>query len=190
MEFNGAKRVFISINYTLRKCQGNSPYCKENFKLYSAQTTKSASAPVPPNGFDLIATANPTNIQDGVPDERNMISLNATIEAKMDGFYLAFFDQGACITLYSIRIVSLFCPETAGYLELVKFPRVVSPADDSNLMQVEGSCSDQYAMNTTPLIGVCTKDGLWKIDEGTRCYCRPGYGYEDKQRKCAGMCCL
>ncbi|KXJ16090.1 Ephrin type-A receptor 3 [Exaiptasia diaphana] len=180
IEFNGAKRVFIYIGYTIGKCKSNSKYCKEQFKLYTAQTNKSASSPKPPNGFEEIALANPKNLKDGVPDEKDVIVLNATIKAKMGGFYLALLDQGVCLTLYSIKLVYYVCPERGKYLDLIKFPKTISPAEDivgSQGQEVHGFCSDSNAKNTTELLGVCTTKGVWKVNSDVRCLCKPGYGY-------------
>ncbi|XP_028517530.1 vascular endothelial growth factor receptor 3 isoform X2 [Exaiptasia diaphana] len=186
IEFNGAKRVFIYISYTIRKCKSISRYCKEHFKLYAAQTSKSALSPKPPNGFEEIAIAQPQNLKDGVPYERDVIVLNATIKAKMGGFYLAFLDQGVCLTLYSIKVMFYFCPEY--YPDLVKFPRTISPAEDivGSQGQVHGSCSDSNAKSTSKLLGVCTTKGVWKTNAS--CLCKPGYEYLTHPRRRCKVC--
>jgi len=193
IEFNGAKRIFITIKYTIRKCKSGSKYCKETFKLYSAQTSKSASRPAPPNGFQEIAVAAPTIIPDRqtTPEDSNV--MNVSITANMDGFYIAFYDQGACLTLHSIQITYYVCPERVKYLELVKFPKSTSSVDDSMASQarVEGTCSDANAKNTTALVAVCTSKGRWKLNGNVKCMCNAGYGYSSTPTKhCSGTAAI
>lgn len=54
------------------------------------------------------------------------------------GFYIAVQDQGACMSLISLRIFYHYCPETN--IALVNFPRTSAADEIASLVTVEGRC--------------------------------------------------
>jgi hypothetical protein len=154
--------------------------------LYAYQTTKGSPKPNPSLAtFDFIAEAKPTIIPDrptGPADENVM---NVSIKAKAKGMYLAFYDQGACLSLLKVYVSFNYCPDRNK--NLVTFARAVSPFDDSSPKQVEGKCSDPHSTNTTALTAACMSQGNWKLNNTVRCLCQPGYEYsETPTPRCTG----
>ena len=89
------------------------------------------------------------------------------------GIYLAFLDQGACITLRKVVISYRYCPEIGS--TLVAFPRTVAPANDSNLTEEEGNCTDVNSVNKVKLVSVCLSNGEWNITDDFACLCKAVY---------------
>lgn len=118
--FNRAKRIFISIKYAyIRK------HFKERLQVFSAQANKFSSPHKPPNGFEKLSVVESTsNISDW-----DTTFLTGSIKAKRNGFYLAFLDQGQCIMLYHISIFYYYCKTISR--DFVKFPKTISPAEES-----------------------------------------------------------
>ena len=54
------------------------------------------------------------------------------------GFYIAAQDQGACMSLVSMKVYYQFCPETV--MNLSRFPATVAGGEVASLIQVEGQC--------------------------------------------------
>ena len=90
------------------------------------------------------------------------------------GIYLAFLDQGVCITLTKVVISYRYCPEIGS--TLVTFPKTVAPANDSDQSEQEGKCTDVNSVNKVNLSGVCLGNGEWKgITDDLACLCKTGY---------------
>lgn len=96
-----------------------------------------------------------------------------SVVTRAGGIYLAFLDQGACITLTKVVISYKYCPVTGS--TLVTFPRTVAPANDSDLIEQEGTCTDVNSVNKVKLVGVCLSNGEWNITDGLMCLCKAGY---------------
>ena len=89
------------------------------------------------------------------------------------GIYLAFLDQGVCITLSKVVISYRYCPEIGS--TLVAFPRTVAPANGSNLTEEEGKCTDVNSVKKVKLVSMCLSNGEWNITDDLKCLCNPGY---------------
>jgi len=96
-----------------------------------------------------------------------------SVITRAPGIYLAFLDQGACITLTKVVISCRYCPEIVS--TLVKFPRTVAPANDSDLTEQEGKCTDVNSVNKVKLVSVCLSNGEWNITDDLMCQCNAGY---------------
>ncbi|XP_031566900.1 ephrin type-B receptor 1-A-like [Actinia tenebrosa] len=185
IDVKDAIRVDIIVNYTVRKCRPGQTYCKEYFKLYGYQTLKTSPRPNPlVTPFDFLAKAKPTNVPDRPTRPGDFNLLKVSIKIKRKGLYLAFYDQGSCLSLLSVRVSFNYCPEIQK--RLVTFARTASPFSDSSADQVEGRCTDQQSRNTTVLTATCTSQGNWMINDNVRCLCQPGYRYSSypKPRCC------
>ncbi len=63
------------------------------------------------------------------------------------GVYFAFRDQGACVSILSIKVYYTLCaPETDN---LTVFPRTPTGASVTDLVQRAGSCVDNAEAKTT-----------------------------------------
>ena len=97
----------------------------------------------------------------------------SSVVTRARGIYLAFLDQGVCITLTKVVISYRYCPKISG--TLVTFPKTVAPANDSNLSEPEGKCTDVNSVNKVKLSGVCLSNGEWNITNDLACFCKAGY---------------
>ncbi|KAJ7331704.1 hypothetical protein OS493_019298 [Desmophyllum pertusum] len=92
---------------------------------------------------------------------------------KAKGIYLAFLDQGVCMAIQKVVISYRFCSERGS--TLVRFPRTVAPANDSDLIEQAGECTDKNSVNKVKLSGVCLSNGEWNISDALKCLCNTGY---------------
>ena len=114
-----------------------------------------------------------------------------TINILNKGKYLilAFHNDGACNTLFSVKVTYYVCP--AGTLDnsLVSLARTVAPANDSQFIPVEESCERDSVHVAGSLYVHCQSNGEWNTSglKG-KCICK-----EDMQNvggKCQGMSCI
>ena len=96
-----------------------------------------------------------------------------SVVTKAKGIYLAFLDEGACLTMTKVVIRYRFCPEMGS--TLVTFPRTVAPANDSDLIEQVGKCTDINSINKVKLSSVCLSNGEWNITDDLVCLCKVGY---------------
>ena len=96
-----------------------------------------------------------------------------SVVTRARGIYLAFLDQGVCITLTKVVISYRYCPAMGSIL--VEFPRTVAPANDSDLTEQEGKCTDVNSENKVKLVSACLSDGEWNITDDLMCQCNAGY---------------
>ena len=66
-----------------------------------------------------------------------------------------------------------FCPKIGS--TLVAFPRTVAPANNSDLTEQEGECTDGNSVNKVKLASLCLSDGKWNITDDLACLCKAGY---------------
>ena len=77
------------------------------------------------------------------------------------------------MTLTKVVISFRYCPEIGS--TLVTFPRTVTPANDSDLREQEGKCTDVNSVNKVKLVSVCLSNGEWNITDDLMCLCNAGY---------------
>ena len=98
---------------------------------------------------------------------------HGSVITKARGIYLAFLDKGVCVTLTKVVISFKYC--TVAGSTLVTFPRTVAPANDSDLTEQEGKCTDVNSVNKVKLVSVCLSNGEWNITDDLMCLCKAGY---------------
>uniref|UniRef100_H2YTV7 Eph LBD domain-containing protein n=1 Tax=Ciona savignyi TaxID=51511 RepID=H2YTV7_CIOSA len=99
------------------------------------------------------------------------------------GIYLAVQDQGACMSLISIRLYYFYCHKIAKNLAL--FPMTISGETPASLVEVKGSCvtnARQPHVLENPMYR-CNSNGLWQISTGG-CVCLAGYQANMEQTRC------
>ena len=123
------------------------------------------------------------------PKEINEYDYDGKIITKKGGVYLAFLDQGACVSLSSVIVTYNYCSEIQSVL--VQFSRAAAPGNDSYLQEQTGRCTDVNSVNKVKLSGVCLSSGEWNITDGIKCLCKPGYelvnATEGNTLECSGM---
>ena len=105
--------------------------------------------------------------------QRLTVTFHGSVVTKAKGIYLAFLDQGACLTMNKVRISYRYC--SAKGSTLMKFPRTVAPAFDVNLTKQVGECSDINSASKGKLLGMCLSNGEWNITDDLMCLCKAGY---------------
>ena len=167
-----ANRLDIEIHYILFNCK----FCKTYLTLYSYHANTEQPIPDPTKGiFKKEAVITPKRL----PPERTLKAdiFRGSVVTTARGIYLAFLGQAVCITLTMVTISYRYCPKIGS--TLVTFPRTVAPANDSDLMEQEGKCTDVNSVNKVKLVRACLSNGEWNITDDLMCLCNPGYELVD-----------
>lgn len=97
------------------------------------------------------------------------------------GVYFAFRDQGACLSLISIKIYHVVCPSVVSKFGL--FPETPTGAELTAIVPAQGQCVPN-AVEVEPPRLLCKGDGNWTLPSGG-CKCMPGY--EPSSQSCKGQ---
>ncbi len=174
IDVRNAKRLDIEVHYSLTNCPttATSRNCKTYLTLYSYHTDIRKPVPNPTKGvFKKETVLTPPALPK--PGELVKDIFRGSLGTKAKGIYLAFLDQGACVTMTKVVISYKYCPETGS--TLVTFPRTVAPANDSDLMEHIGKCADVNSINKDKISSVCLSNGEWNITDDVVCLCKAGY---------------
>ena len=184
----------IKLKYNLRRCPPTaSSFCKHKWSIYVLHVEKEVVGvdlnPLTANEvtYQEVETIAPTVLP--APGKSEPYESDVKIITKKRGVYLAFLDQGACVSLSSVIVSYNYCSEIGSVL--VRFSRTPAPVNDSSLVEQTGHCSDVNSINKVKLSGVCLSNGEWSITDGIKCVCKPGYelvnGSEGNVIECSGM---
>ena len=187
----------VELKYSLRGCPTPpSSVCNHEFSIYVLHVEKELV------GVDLnpltakVAYQKVETIVPKVlppPKELKEYDYDGKIITNKGGVYLAFLDQGACISLSSVIVSDKYCSEEQVGV-LVRFSRTAAPVNDSHLEEQTGRCTDVNSINKVKLSGVCLSRGEWNITDGVKCLCKPGYqlvnGSEENVLECSGKNCI
>ncbi|MGH0152437.1 UNVERIFIED_CONTAM: hypothetical protein FKN15_059119 [Acipenser sinensis] len=174
----GAQRVFIELQFTLRDCNslpGGLGTCKETFNMYYFESDDEESRNVRESQYSKIDTIAADESFTELDLGDRVMKLNTEVRdvgpLTKKGFYLAFQDVGACIALVSVRVYYKKCPSVISNLAL--FQDTITGADSSQLLEVLGSCVNNSVAEEPPRMH-CSAEGEWLVPIG-KCMCRPGY---------------
>ena len=183
----------IKLKYNLRICPPTaSSFCKHKWSIYVLHVEKDVVGvdldPLTANEltYEEVETIEPTVLP---PHEKpEPYESDVKIVTKKAGVYLAFLDQGACVSLSKVIVSYNYCSKIGSVL--VSFSRTPAPMNDSYLVEQTGNCSDVNSINKVKLSGVCLSSGEWNITDGIKCLCKRGYelvnGSEGNVLKCSG----
>ncbi|XP_056019750.1 ephrin type-B receptor 1-B-like isoform X4 [Ostrea edulis] len=177
----GANSLRIEIRFSMRRCVRHSDpttikQCKETFNLYYYEAdTDIANAHMPT--WDSVSYSHIDKIAaDNLYDSNTDILLNTEVRdisltPGMGGVYIAFQDRGACVTLISIKVSYVMCPNvTINYAFFQETPvGRVNPGFEEHF----GKCVPNAAEKTRPKY-LCQSDGVWTYPTGG-CQCLSGY---------------
>jgi len=104
-----------------------------------------------------------------------------SIPVSKRGVYFAFRDQGACLSLISIKIYHLHCPQMHSNFAL--FNSTPTGRDLTSLVAVEGSCVPNSLQIEQPKM-FCGADGNWNSMSSGQCKCLAGFEPAANQTKC------
>jgi hypothetical protein len=183
-----AQRIEIELGFSIRDCAAfQTPNeirsCRETFELYIRQYDQTEKEFRWSNYqlIDIIAGNRFTSNNYGSFASINQTS-NLTVNVKTrgiavdkNGFYLAFRDQGACISLLYVKIFYRLCESTTR--QLVHFPETPTGASLTDIVEREGICTSN-AQNVRKVLGFCKGNGQWTFQETfllDSCHCHEGY---------------
>lgn len=182
-----AQRIFIELKFTVRDCNsfpGGGGSCKETFNLFYAESDVDYGTNFQKRQFKKIDTIAPDEITVQEDFETRNVKLNVEVRSvgplRRKGFYLAFQDLGACVSLLSVRVYYKTCP--AVLRGLAVFPETVAGADSQQLAKVEGACVEHAVADRVPMLH-CNMDGEWLVPI-EQCQCQAGY--EAAGEQCQG----
>lgn len=195
----GAHRIYTEMRFTVRDCSSlpNVPgSCKETFNLYYYETdsviaTKKSAfwTEAPYLKVDTIA-ADESFSQ--VDFGGRLMKVNTEVRSfgplNRNGFYLAFQDYGACMSLLSVRVFFKKCPSVVQSFAI--FPETMTGAESTSLVIARGTCIPNAEEVDVPIKLYCNGDGEWMVPIG-RCTCKAGFEPENHVA-CKGkeMICL
>ena len=184
----------VKLKYSLLGCPtSSSAHCKHTFGLYVLHVDKKLFGvdlnPLTANNviYQKVETIAPTVLPG--PKKSKTYDYDCKIITKKGGVYLAFLDQGACLSLTSVIVSYNYCSEIDR--DLVRFSRTVAPVNDSYLKEQTGRCTYVNSISKVKLSGVCLSSGEWNVTDGIKCLCKPGHelviGSEGNDIECSGM---
>ncbi|KAM4694563.1 ephrin type-B receptor 3 isoform 2-T2 [Discoglossus pictus] len=182
------QRVYVELKFTVRDCNSlpNIPgSCKETFNLfYYESDSDSATADSPSwmeNPYVKVDTIAPDESFSRRDSGRVNTKLRSFGPLSRTGFYLAFQDLGACVSLISVRVFYKKCPRTvAGF---ASFPETLTGAEPTSLVIAPGTCVANALEVSVPLKLYCNGDGEWMVPVGA-CTCAAGYEAANKDTQC------
>ncbi|KAA0183400.1 hypothetical protein HAZT_HAZT009973, partial [Hyalella azteca] len=120
---------------------------------------------------------------DGRFTNNNEVIINTevrSIPVTKKGVYFALRDQGACISLLSIKVYYMTCPEIT--VSFAHFPTTPTGAKVTSIEQATGTCIEHARVEREPVY-LCTADGQWSLLTGG-CVCMPGYQANVETQTC------
>ncbi|KAG7269862.1 hypothetical protein CRUP_032820 [Coryphaenoides rupestris] len=161
-------RVYVELKFSVRDCASipNIPgSCKETFNLFYYESDGDTATDASP-----LFRENPyVKVDTVAPDESFSLLEAGRINTKVRsfgplsraGFYLAFQDLGACMSLISVRVFFKKCSTTIANFAV--FPETATGAEATSLVIAPGSCVSNAMELSVPLKLYCNGDG----DPGT-----------------------
>ncbi|XP_068174602.1 ephrin type-B receptor 3-like isoform X3 [Antennarius striatus] len=172
-------RVYVEMKFTVRDCNSipNIPgSCKETFNLFYYESDSDSATATSPFWME-----NPyVKVDTIAPDASFSMLESGSINTKVRsfgplskaGFYLAFQDLGACMSLISVRVFYKKCSTTIGNFAV--FPETATGAEATSLVIAPGTCVPNAVEVSVPLKLYCNGDGEWMVPVGA-CTCSAGF---------------
>uniref|UniRef100_A0A8C4DDV3 Ephrin type-B receptor 3 n=1 Tax=Dicentrarchus labrax TaxID=13489 RepID=A0A8C4DDV3_DICLA len=175
----GVLRVYVELKFSVRDCASipNIPgSCKETFNLFYYESEGDTATDTSP-----LWRENPyVKVDTIAPDESFSLLETGRINTKVRsfgplskaGFYLAFQDLGACMSLISVRVFFKKCSTTIANFAV--FPETATGAEATSLVIAPGACVTNAMEVSVPLKLYCNGDGEWMVPVGS-CTCVAGF---------------
>ncbi|XP_030289111.1 ephrin type-B receptor 3b isoform X10 [Sparus aurata] len=181
-------RVYVEMKFTVRDCNSipNIPgSCKETFNLFYYESDSDSATATSPFWME-----NPyVKVDTIAPDESFSMLESGRVNTKVRsfgplskaGFYLAFQDLGACMSLISVRVFYKKCSTTIANFAV--FPETATGAEATSLVIAPGTCVPNALEVSVPLKLYCNGDGEWMVPVGA-CTCSAGFEPAMKETQC------
>ncbi|KAI3375164.1 hypothetical protein L3Q82_021678 [Scortum barcoo] len=184
----GVLRVYVELKFSVRDCASipNIPgSCKETFNLFYYESEGDTATDTSP-----LWRENPyVKVDTIAPDESFSLLEAGRINTKVRsfgplskaGFYLAFQDLGACMSLISVRVFFKKCSTTIANFAV--FPETATGAEATSLVIAPGVCVTNAMEVSVPLKLYCNGDGEWMVPVGS-CTCDAGFESSADNTQC------
>uniref|UniRef100_A0A3B4Z881 Ephrin type-B receptor 3 n=1 Tax=Stegastes partitus TaxID=144197 RepID=A0A3B4Z881_9TELE len=184
----GVLRVYVELKFSVRDCASipNIPgSCKETFNLFYYESEGDMATDTSP-----LWRENPyVKVDTIAPDESFSLREAGRINTKVRsfgplskaGFYLAFQDLGACMSLISVRVFFKKCSTTIANFAV--FPETATGAEATSLVIAPGACVTNAMEVSVPLKLYCNGDGEWMVPVGS-CTCVAGFEHSADSTQC------
>ncbi|XP_014679783.1 PREDICTED: ephrin type-B receptor 2-like, partial [Priapulus caudatus] len=190
IERGAAERLYIEVKFSMRDCKHFPAIvrsCKETFSLLYYESE-----------FDFSSTEMPTwntktyRMIDRIAADKGRFSDNNEIVVNVEqtsvrvgkkGVFIAFQDEGACLSLLAIRVYYKACPLNVSNYAV--FPQTPTGEEVSSVKQADGTCVDNSVQMQRPTY-LCTGSGRWSLLQGG-CECLPGYQAVERLQSCEGL---
>uniref|UniRef100_A0A8D3E4B2 Ephrin type-B receptor 3 n=1 Tax=Scophthalmus maximus TaxID=52904 RepID=A0A8D3E4B2_SCOMX len=181
-------RVYVEMKFTVRDCNSipNIPgSCKETFNLFYYESDSDSATATSPFWME-----NPyVKVDTIAPDESFSMLESGRVNTKVRsfgplskaGFYLAFQDLGACMSLISVRVFYKKC--STSIANFAVFPETATGAEATSLVIAPGTCVPNAVEVSVPLKLYCNGDGEWMVPVGA-CTCSAGFESAMKESQC------
>ncbi|XP_031430207.1 ephrin type-B receptor 3 isoform X6 [Clupea harengus] len=181
-------RTYVEMKFTVRDCNSipNIPgSCKETFNLFYYEADSDSATATSPFWME-----NPyVKVDTIAPDESfsklDLGKVNTKVRSfgplSKSGFYLAFQDLGACMSLISVRVFYKKCSTTIANFAV--FPETATGAEATSLVIAPGNCVPNAVEVSVPLKLYCNGDGEWMVPVGS-CTCASGFEPAMKDTQC------
>ncbi|MEQ2292821.1 Ephrin type-B receptor 2 [Ameca splendens] len=179
----GAQRIHVQMKFSVRDCSSipNVPgSCKETFNLYYYESDSDVATKVfPPwmeNPWVKVDTIAADESFSQVELGGRIMKINSEVRSfgpvSRKGFYLAFQDYGACMSVIAVKVFYRKCPRVIQNGAV--FHETLSGAESTSLVAARGVCVPNGEEVDVPIKLYCNGDGEWMVPIG-RCMCKAGY---------------
>ncbi|XP_069719762.1 ephrin type-B receptor 5 isoform X2 [Phaenicophaeus curvirostris] len=199
IERRGAHRVHVRLHFSVRDCASMrivASSCKETFTVYYHQSEADTASQELPEWREGPWTKVDTIAADEsfsqVDSTGKVVKMNVKVRSfgplTKRGFYLAFQDSGACMSLVAVQVFFYKCP--AVVKGFASFPETFAGGERTSLVESPGTCvPNAEETSMTGSLGVrlhCNGEGEWMVAIG-RCTCKAGYQPVDGEQACQGI---
>ncbi|XP_071344157.1 ephrin type-B receptor 3-like isoform X3 [Trachinotus anak] len=181
-------RVYVEMKFTVRDCNSipNIPgSCKETFNLFYYESDSDSATATSPfwmeNPYVKVDTIAPDESFSMLEAGRVNTKVRSFGPLSKAGFYLAFQDLGACMSLISVRVFYKKCSTTIANFAV--FPETATGAEATSLVIAPGTCVPNALEVSVPLKLYCNGDGEWMVPVGA-CTCSAGFEPAMKDTQC------
>ncbi|XP_076879988.1 ephrin type-B receptor 3b isoform X2 [Brachyhypopomus gauderio] len=181
-------RVYVEMKFTVRDCNSipNIPgSCKETFNLFYYESDSDSATATSPfwmeNPYMKVDTIAPDESFSMLESGRVNTKIRSFGPLSKAGFYLAFQDLGACMSLISVRVFYKKC--STSIANFAVFPETATGAEATSLVIAPGSCVPNAVEVSVPLKLYCNGDGEWMVPVGS-CTCMAGFEPAIKDTQC------
>ncbi|KAL7851003.1 hypothetical protein AOLI_G00213590 [Acnodon oligacanthus] len=189
-----AQRVYVEMRFTVRDCSSIPRVpgsCKETFNLYYYESDQVIAT----KGTAFWMEAPYLKVDTIAADESfsqvdfggRLMKVNTEVRSfgplSKNGFYLAFQDYGACMSLLSVRVFYKKCPSVVQNFAV--FPETMTGAESTSLVIARGMCIPNSEEVDVPIKLYCNGDGEWMVPIGS-CTCKAGFE-PDNGNVCRGV---